>query len=101
MVTNVEITKETRVILDNQRAKIYEVGLTPGEMSPLHVHGEDYIVYTFDDAKLRLTSLDGRTTDIDAKAGTAFFRRAETHFVQNIGDTGARVLVFQFNEWGP
>ncbi len=90
-----------KTVLNNQRAKVYEVELKAGQESNLHLHREDYIVYAFKDAKLRMIDRDGRTDDIDIKAGDAYFRRGETHTVRNVGNEDTYLLVFQFNEWGP
>ncbi len=101
MATNVIESLPTRMIFENQRAKLTELVLKPGEKTPMHSHGGDYVVYSLTDNRMRITREDGQAHEFEEKAGHAFFRRAETHVTENIGDTESRMLVFEFNECGP
>jgi hypothetical protein len=90
-----------RVVLDNQRATVLELIYAPGEKSELHEHKEDYILYALSDARIMSVRDDGKTDEINLVAGNAYFRRGESHTCENVGETEARMLIFQFNEWGP
>ena len=44
---------ESKPLLDNERVKVSEVRIGPGERLPMHTHGR-YINYVMSDAKVRV-----------------------------------------------
>lgn len=80
-----------KVRQDNDQARVLEIQLKPGQKVPMHSH-PDYIIYNFSPCKIRFTAPDGKTTDFDLQGGETVFRSAETHAVENIGETGCHVL---------
>jgi quercetin dioxygenase-like cupin family protein len=51
----------TRLLLENERVKVWEMRLEPGEASDLHRHTMDYLLYI----------LEGTTIDADRPDGTS------------------------------
>ncbi len=51
----------TRLLLENDRVKVWEMRLEPGESSDLHRHALDYLLYI----------LEGTTIDADRPDGTS------------------------------
>ena len=51
----------TRLLFENERVKVWEMLLEPGESSDLHRHGLDYLLYI----------LEGSTIDADRPDGTS------------------------------
>jgi len=51
----------TRLLLENDRVKVWEMQLEPGESSDLHRHTLDYLLYI----------LEGTTIDADRPDGTS------------------------------
>jgi quercetin dioxygenase-like cupin family protein len=51
----------TRLLLENERVKVWEMALEPGESSALHRHTMDYVLYI----------LEGTTIDADRPDGTS------------------------------
>src|SRR5215468_5449577 len=67
----VTVSPETHtVILENPEVRVLSVRLQPGEKVAMHSHPHN-VVYYLSDAKIRLTTTDGRVEDRTVKAGTA------------------------------
>jgi hypothetical protein len=79
------------VALDNARLRLLETHLKPGEMLPMHSH-PNYAVYALTTASLRLRKKGGATREVKVKPGMAAWNTAETHEVENMGDTESRIL---------
>ena len=80
-----------KVTLDNDRVRVLDIHMKPGQTSPMHSHPA-YLIYCVTPGKIRFTMPDGKTADVDFKAGETMWRDAETHEPQNIGDTEVHVL---------
>ena len=80
-----------KVILDNPQVRILDIHQKPGEKSPMHSH-PTHVVYSFNGETLKFTLPDGRTKIATIKAGQAIWRNAETHTVENIGNSEAHAL---------
>jgi quercetin dioxygenase-like cupin family protein len=74
-----------RLVLENDRVRVLEARLQPGEKIGPHTH-PDHVMVVTSAGKLAVTNREG-TTVLDAKVGDTFFVPAETHSVQNIGTT--------------
>jgi len=80
-----------KVIFNNDKVRVLDVRLKPGEKSPMHSH-PNYIVYPFNNSTVKFTSKDGKTAEVKSKAGQCMWRNAESHAVENIGKTDVHVL---------
>ena len=80
-----------KVLLDNEYVRVLDVHHKPGEKSPKHSH-PNHVVYSFADSKAKFTSPDGKTDIREVKAGQATWHHAETHTVENIGETEEHAL---------
>ena len=65
--------------------------LKPGEKIVMHSHPAS-VVYFLADAKFKFTFPDGKTQEAEGKAGTAIWRGAVTHAVDNVGTTEAHFV---------
>jgi hypothetical protein len=61
------------VRLENDRVRVLEYHLKPGEKEGMHTHPPG-LVYSFNDAKLRTTSSDGKSSDVAAERGQVSWR---------------------------
>lgn len=77
--------------LDDAHARVLDIRLAPGQKSPLHSH-PDYVVHVLSPGRVRFTSPDGKSTELELKAGESMWRAAETHSVENIGKTEIHAL---------
>jgi len=86
-----------KVLLENDRVRIHETRLKPGQKEPMHAHPA-HVVYALTDAAGRFTSSDGTTTEKSFRAGQAVWSAALTHSVENIGTDEVLVLVVELKE---
>lgn len=82
------------VVFENERARVLEVRMKPGESTTMHSH-PDYIVYVLGDGKVRLTSPSGESAEVELAAGAVMWREAEEHATDNIGTTEVHALFFE------
>ncbi len=81
-----------QVILENEKVKVTEFVSTPGEDAcgkGKHSHNERLVI-AITDASIALTTEDGKTQNLDLKAGTARWGGTETHSVVNTGKQPAK-----------
>lgn len=86
-----------KVLVENDRVRMIEGTLKPGEKEPTHSHPA-YIFYALSPCKLKVTLPDGKTAEAEYKGGEAMWREPVTHAGENIGKTEARFLVIEFKE---
>jgi len=82
----------SKVLVDNDRVRVVEVTVKPGEKLPMHSH-PPYIAYFVTAAKIKTTTADGKVTEIEHKAGDAVWSEPVTHANENIGTTTSKVVV--------
>ena len=80
----VKVSKTHRVLLENERVRVLDFHVKPGEKVGMHSHPAS-VVYYLTDAKVKYTYPDGRTQERAVKAGTAFWIEAVRHDVENVG----------------
>ena len=80
-----------KVIFNNDKVRVLDVRLKPGDKSPMHSH-PNYVVYSFNNSTVKFTSKDGKSTKVKIKAGQCQWRNAESHAVENTGKTEVHVL---------
>lgn len=84
-----------KVLIENDRVRVMEIVLKPGEVAPMHNHPHGHIVYIVNDAKFKLAFPDGKSTEIDLKAGNAIMMDPGPHETTNVGSTVGRNLVVE------
>ena len=84
-----------KLLLENERVRVMEVVLKPGEKAPMHNHPNDHVVYVVNDAKFRLDFPDGKSAEFDLKAGQAVMMDSGPHETTNVGPTVGRNLVVE------
>jgi quercetin dioxygenase-like cupin family protein len=76
------------VVFDNERVRVWEVELGPGETLPMHLHKLDYVVVVLTDGRTTLTWEDGRRETNQQRAGEVTWRGApHAHALTNDGNT--------------
>jgi quercetin dioxygenase-like cupin family protein len=83
-----------RVVFENERARVLDVRMKPGESTSRHSH-PDYVVYLLSGGKVRFTSPSGESAEVELPAGASMWRNAEEHATENIGTTEVRALFFE------
>lgn len=83
-----------KVLFENERARMLEVRMKPGESTAMHSH-PDYLVYLLSEGKVRFTSPSGEIGEVELPSGTVMWREAEEHATDNVGATEVHALFFE------
>jgi quercetin dioxygenase-like cupin family protein len=83
-----------KVLFENDRVRLLEAHLKPGDSSALHSH-PDYLVYNLDDGKVRFGGPSGEGEEVELKAGEVMWRDAEEHTAEGVGASDVRALLFE------
>jgi quercetin dioxygenase-like cupin family protein len=83
-----------KLVLDNDRVRVFEVRFKPGQKAVMHGH-PDHLVYVLEDYTLNLMLPDGKSQEVQLKAGQAIFMGAGPHAAENIGKKEGRALVVE------
>jgi quercetin dioxygenase-like cupin family protein len=88
-----------KLILENERVRVFEVRFKPGQKAEMHGH-PDHVIYVLSDYTLNLMLPDGSSQEVPLKAGQAIFMGAGPHAAINIGQTEGHALVVELKETG-
>ena len=83
-----------KVLLENARVRVVEFTLKPGQKSPM-VSRPNRVIYAITPAIGKLTGSDGKTVDMNRKAGEAWWRDAELLAVENTGKAEIRTVIVE------
>ncbi len=86
-----------KLFMNNDEMRAYEVHIKPGEKEPMHSH-PTFLAYSFTDSKTRHTFGDGKTMDMELKAGQVKFMDGMAHAVENIGSTELFALIVELKQ---
>jgi quercetin dioxygenase-like cupin family protein len=87
------------VKLDNERVRVLEYTLPPGQTEPLHSHGS-FVVRFLSDARIRATPAGGSPTESSVKRGDVGWREPLAHAIENIGQTPVEALIVDVKPCG-
>jgi quercetin dioxygenase-like cupin family protein len=79
---------------ENDRVRVLELRLKPGEREKQHRHPQ-YLLYALTDYRVRNTKDDGTTQVFDRKAGDVFWGEPVTHSGENVGNTELRAVIVE------
>lgn len=83
-----------KVLLENDRVRVLEAHVKPGEKTAMHSHPAT-VIYSFTDAKTKFT-LAGRKSQVrEFKAGAVVWGAAEKHAGENTGTSETHVLIVE------
>jgi quercetin dioxygenase-like cupin family protein len=86
--------KTIRVKLENDRVRVLEATLAPGEKEQLHSHPA-YVIYVIEGGKVRNHAADGTVSEAELAAGDTIYREPLTHWAENIGTTTIRLVLVE------
>lgn len=84
-----------KVLIDNDKVRVLEVTLKPGDKIPMHSHPGGYVSISATGSKARFVTPDGKSADREMKANDPVWSDAVTHTAENIGTTEAKVIVVE------
>jgi hypothetical protein len=82
----------TKVLFENEKYRVVETRSKPGEKNEMKAR-QDRVIYSFNAGKSRVHYPDGKTEDVEFKAGEVRFRKAGTSQTENTGKSENRNLV--------
>ncbi len=86
----------TRVLMENDRVRVWELALAPGESSDWHHHVLDYITVGLTNSEMRREMEDGTGDETNPTVGEARFAAAhELHVVTNVGAAPHRNILIE------
>ena len=86
--------KFIQVKLDNDKVRVFESTLKPGDQEKMHSHPSS-VVYIIEGGKVRNHTPDGKTNEVELKSGDTLYRDPLTHWNENIGTTTIRLIVIE------
>ena len=89
--------KNVKILLENNRVRVLEVRIKPGEKIPMHSHPA-HLTYALSDAKGQYTSPDGTSTISEAKTNGVFWSEPVTHSSVNVGNTEIHAIVVELKD---
>ena len=88
-----------KVLLDNDCVRVQYHDVAVGQKVPMHSH-PNYVVYTLNPFKARITLPNGTQRISERKAGEAYWNEALSHSVENIGGTDIHNLIVEMKPDG-
>ncbi len=87
-----------KLLMENERVRVLDIRLQPGEKAPMHNHPNDHVVYVMNNAKFKLTFPDGKSNEVDLTEGQTVWMEAGSHETENIGTSEAHNLVVELKK---
>ena len=90
--------KTIKVRFENDRVRVLEATLAPGEKEQMHSHPA-YVVYVLAGGTIRLHGADGKTSDLTLETGDVMYREPVVqHWGENIGTTATRLILVELKD---
>jgi beta-alanine degradation protein BauB len=86
--------KVVKVKLENDRVRVLEFVSNPGDKEDWHFH-PPFVTYVLNGGTLRITTPDGKSSDVEFKTGDTLDRPPGTHATENIGKTQLHAILFE------
>ncbi|MDA1188227.1 MAG: cupin domain-containing protein [Chloroflexi bacterium] len=87
----------THLIHENERVRIWNLILEPGESSAFHHHTNDYITISLEGDRMRVEGEKDGPKEIDVELGDWMYRYAhEPHIATNIGKKPFKNILIEF-----
>lgn len=89
--------KTITVKLENDRVRVLEATLKPGDKEQTHSHPAS-IIYVVSGGTVRNHAADGSTKETTYAAGDTIYREPLTHWAENIGTTTIDLMVYELKK---
>ncbi len=86
--------KHHKVEFENDHVRVLRMHVGPKETSPMNEHPPSVAVW-LTDARNKVTLGNGKTEERPHKAGSAGYRQAEKHTVEDLTDKGFEVIIVE------
>jgi quercetin dioxygenase-like cupin family protein len=85
--------------LENDRVRVLDYALQPGQSEPMHSH-QTFVVHFLTDGRIRSTPLGGQSAEQTVKQGDTAWREPMAHRIDSIGTTELRALIVDVKPCG-
>ncbi|HVS12847.1 MAG TPA: ester cyclase [Thermoanaerobaculia bacterium] len=85
------------ILFENDHVRVLDFRAEPGDKEPLHSHPAA-VAYILADGKIRSTTKNGESEEIEPRAGTAVWVDSMTHTYENLAPTSAHVLIIEMKD---
>lgn len=86
-----------KVKLENDRVRVLEATLKPGDKEQVHSHPAS-IIYVVSGGTIRNHASDGTTKETTYVTGDTIYREPLTHWAENIGTTTIHLMVVELKK---
>jgi len=88
----------TKLIFENDRVKVWEFTLQPGEAVGEHTHHHDYLILPIESSMVEVTR--GEQVEVSEYAGGSviYRQKGETHDAKNVGSGRYHQLIVELKE---
>lgn len=83
--------KHYKVEFENDEIRVLRITYGPGEKSVMHSHPEGVVVF-LTDGTLKMNLPDGKSKEMDPKAGQVIWSKESKHQPENLGDKPFEVI---------
>jgi beta-alanine degradation protein BauB len=92
----------TRMLMENNDVRVWEMDLKPGELCGLHHHTLDYVLYILEGAKVGVESPGRKPSRFDVEArGTYYVPAGGIESARNVGETRFREVLVELKRAAP
>jgi mannose-6-phosphate isomerase-like protein (cupin superfamily) len=89
----------TRVLLENERVRIWEMLLEPGQSSDLHHHASDYVLCILEGESIDADPPNGETFHAKVEPGKVYYiKRGGTERAVNRSDCRFREIIIELKD---
>jgi len=89
--------KTIQLRLENDRVRVLEAHLQPGDKEQMHSHPA-YVIYVVAGGKVRTHGADGTAIEAEFKTGDVIYREPVTHWAENIGTTSIHLVLVELKD---
>ncbi|HEX2914504.1 MAG TPA: cytoplasmic protein [Chloroflexia bacterium] len=86
-----------RVLFENERVRVLDVQIKPGETSEMHIHPAS-VIYALNSSRVVFSFPDGTSREVTAHEGDVTWTDGTTHEVRNIGETVDRGIIVELKQ---
>jgi quercetin dioxygenase-like cupin family protein len=90
-------TDHSENFFENDYVRLIEVNIPVGEAQPMH-QGVNRLIYSLTPYTIKYTSNKMETKEATMEAGAAHWHTADEHAVENISETEAHYVIFEFKK---
>jgi len=90
-------SKHYKVEFENESVRVLRISYRPGEKSVMHSHPNAVAVY-LSDGMTRMTTPDGKSQEMPAKAGVAAWSPAGIHLPENVGGKPFQLILVELKK---